>query len=111
MPRRLLFPNLPGGVLSPVQVSEELTAAEELLIENLEAGTYQNVTPTGTVNGVNTTFTLPAAPSPANSLKFYVNGQLMAAGGEDYTLASATITTIAAPPTGSVLRCWFLRNQ
>ena len=64
-------------------------------------------TPTGTVNGTNTEFTLANTPSPASSLQFVVNGQVLTSGGEDFTLATATVTTVTAPPTGSVIRVWY----
>ncbi len=59
-------------------------------------------TPNGTVNGVNTDFTISLTPSPTTSLKVYVNGQRMKLT-EDYTLSSKTITFVTAPPTGSIL--------
>lgn len=59
-------------------------------------------TPTGTVNGSNTDFTLANTPI-SGSLKVYVNGQRMKAGGEDYTLSGKTITFVTAPPTGSII--------
>lgn len=68
-------------------------------------GTFaDNETPTGTINGSNTSFTLAHTPSPTASLSLYLNGQLLIAGGADYTLATATITMTAAPATGDVLR-------
>lgn len=107
---RILTPNLPGGLLSPVVSGDELTAEETILVQNLNAGTYENITPTGAVNGVNTTFTLPASPSPAASLEFRLNGQVLKAGGEDYTLVAATVTTVIAPPEGSILTASFYVN-
>ena len=62
-------------------------------------------TPAGTVNGTNKIFTIAKTPNPTVSLKVYVNGQRMRAGGEDYTLSVRTITFITAPPTGAVLLC------
>ena len=63
-------------------------------------------TPTGTPNGVLTTFTLGHAPSPIGSLKVFINGQRMRIT-EDYTYASSTriITFLTAPPTGSIILC------
>lgn len=66
-----------------------------------------NETPSGTVDGANTTFTLAHSPSPAGSLQFFVNGQLLKSGGIDYTLLTNTVTTNFAPPTGSVLVAWY----
>jgi hypothetical protein len=64
-------------------------------------------TPSGTINGINTAFTLAAAPNPALSLIFTVNGVVQKAGGVDYTLAGSTITLVTAPQTGDVLLAWY----
>lgn len=63
-----------------------------------------NETPTGTVNGVNATFTLASTPNPAASLQLYKNGQLMLPGGVDYTLTTNSIAYVAGaiPKTGDV---------
>ena len=46
---------------------------------------------TGTLDGLNTLFTLQNQPSPVNSLSIYRNGILLSAG-TDYSLAGSTIT-------------------
>lgn len=62
-----------------------------------------NETPSGSINGSNTSFTLAHSPV-GTSLSLYKNGQLQIAGGSaDYTLSSSTITYNAAPKTGDVL--------
>lgn len=61
-------------------------------------------TPTGTVNGVNTIFTLVAKSPEAGSLKVFVNGQRMRVT-DDYTLSGKTITFVTAPPTNSIILC------
>ena len=66
-----------------------------------------NETPSGTINDVNVTFTLANAPSPAASLRLFLNGAYQTPGGEDYTLSGATITFVNAPLTGSVLRAFY----
>ena len=75
------------------------------------AGTAQVVTlvdsqiPSGTINGVNLTFTLAAAANPATSLKLYKNGVLLQQGG-DYKLSGSTITfvsTAVTPQSGDTL--------
>lgn len=54
-------------------------------------------TPTGAVNGANTTFTLAIAPL-AGSEEVFLNGLLQEPGaGNDYTISGATITFITAP--------------
>lgn len=87
---------------------DELTAAEETLIANLQAGTFNNVVPSGTVNGSNTTFTLAASPSPASSLDLRLNGAHQKSGGEDFTLTNNSIAFVVAPPTNSLLLASFL---
>jgi len=65
-------------------------------------------TPTGTVNGVNTTFTLANTPL-ANTEQVFLNGLLQEPGaGNDYTISGATITYLSAPLTGDRLRvCYY----
>jgi hypothetical protein len=62
-----------------------------------------NEVPSGTPNGVLTTFTL--AHTPVNtSLSLYLNGVLQQAGaGNDYTISTTTITMLTAPLTGDKL--------
>lgn len=66
-----------------------------------------NETPTGTVNGINTVFTLAHTPNPAASLDLFKNGQLLIASGVDFTLATATVTFTAGsiPQTGDAIIC------
>lgn len=60
-------------------------------------------TPSGTINGSNTVFTLANTPSPVASLHLYLNGLRQRAGGQDYTLSGLTITFVTAPSTGDIL--------
>jgi phage-related tail fiber protein len=63
-----------------------------------------NETPSGTVNGSNTTFTLANTPT-AGSVSLYMNGMLQEAGsGNDYTISGSTITYLAAPISGDKIR-------
>lgn len=57
--------------------------------------------PSGTVDSSNVTFTLAHTPT-AGSLKVFKDGARLKIT-EDYTLATATITFISAPLTGSLL--------
>jgi hypothetical protein len=66
-----------------------------------------NETPGGTINGVNTSFTLASAPNPSNSLRLFRNGVLLSPGG-DYTLSGSAITIISATPqTGDSLAAYY----
>lgn len=98
------IPNCTGGAL-------QYTAATHLFnCGSVLTGTFADAeTPTGTINGVNDTFTLANTPSPAGSLVLFKNGQEMIAGGADYTLATATITFTAGaiPITGDVLIAFY----
>lgn len=59
-------------------------------------GTWTEETPTGTIDGVNTSFTLSAVPI-ANSLYLELARQPQVGGGVDYTLSGSTITYVIAP--------------
>ena len=68
-------------------------------------------TPTGTVDGVNVTFTLLVAPNPANTEQVHLNGVLLEPGaGNDYTIAGAVITFLAAPPVGSRIKVHYFNR-
>jgi hypothetical protein len=61
-------------------------------------------TPTGTINGVNATFTLVNTPL-VNTEEIYLNGLLQEPGaGNDYNISGATITMLNIPATGDRLR-------
>lgn len=60
-------------------------------------------TPTGSINGSNTAFSLAQTPT-AGSEHLYRNGVLQeVGGGNDYTISGATITFVTAPVTGDRL--------
>ncbi|HEV8041872.1 MAG TPA: hypothetical protein VGP62_23540 [Bryobacteraceae bacterium] len=62
-------------------------------------------TPSGTINGVNGSFTLVQAPSPASSLDLYRNG-IRLESGVDYALSGNAITFgSVVPQIGDVLLC------
>lgn len=63
-------------------------------------------TPSGTINGSNTAFTLAHTPSPAASLMLFQNGVLNRRM-TDYTLSGANITFSVAPTTGDNLRAFY----
>lgn len=61
-------------------------------------------TPSGLLNSSNLIYTLAHSPSPVASLILTMNGQVLTAGGVDYTLSGATITLINAPDPTDILR-------
>lgn len=67
-----------------------------------------NETPSGTINGINTTFTLVFTPNPAASLELFRNGQLQQPGG-DYNLSGNTIifTDLTIPLPGDNLQAFY----
>ena len=98
-----------GGVVTPTTLSGDVasvTAGGAVTLGSTiqrTAGFADEEAPSGTINGSNAVFTLAHTPNPAASLKLYKNGVRMRAGGNDYTLATATITMVSAPLTGDVL--------
>jgi hypothetical protein len=92
--------NASGGTLGTTAITwQQVNAAAGLLNTNF----IDNETPTGTINGSNTAFTLANTPV-AGSVSLYLNGQLLVSGaGNDFTISGTAITMIIAPLTGDVL--------
>lgn len=66
-------------------------------------------TPSGTVNGSNTTFTLANTPI-AGTEEVYLNGLQQEPGaGNDYTISGATITYLTAPVTNDKIRVSYFK--
>jgi hypothetical protein len=66
-------------------------------------------TPSGTINGVNTTFTLANTPIAGTEMVF-LNGILQEPGaGNDYTISGAAITYLAAPLTNDRLKVTYFK--
>ena len=65
-----------------------------------------NETPSGSLDGVNVTFTLANSPDPANSLRLFLNG-ILQLYGTDYTLAGNTITYNDAPDADAWHRAYY----
>lgn len=88
------------------QPSDILQASYRLSVTIPGVGFVDQETPSGSIDGVNGTFTLSQTPSPSTSLAVYRNGLRMMAG-VDYTLSGATITlaTGLVPQTSDTLIC------
>jgi hypothetical protein len=70
-----------------------------------------NETPSGDINGVNTSYTLANTPT-AGTVMLYLNGLLQQEGaGNDYTISGTTITMESAPETGDILLSTYLTDQ
>jgi hypothetical protein len=68
------------------------------------AGFVDRETPSGSVNGSNTSYTLANTPV-SGSEHVYLNGLLQEPGaGNDYTISGGTITYLTAPLTGDKIR-------
>lgn len=64
-------------------------------------------TPSGTVNGSNTVFTLTFTPS-GSSLAMFING-LMLRKTTDYSVSGVTVTFVDAPPVASQVRAEYFK--
>lgn len=94
------IPNCTAGALQYATSTHTFTCGTVL------TGSFaDNEVPSGTINGSTIAFTLLHTPSPTASLHCLKNGQLNYAAGADYTLATATITFVTAPITGTVITC------
>lgn len=69
--------------------------------------TFVQETPTGTIDGVNTVFTLSRAPKQNASLLIFLAG-LTQKQGTAYTISSATVTFTVAPAIASVLIAYYI---
>jgi len=67
-------------------------------------------TPTGTIDGINKTFTLQHAPV-LGSEHLYLNGLLQNSSGNDYVIDNNTIIFVQAPLYGMALRCTYYYLQ
>lgn len=86
-------------------------AGKVLTSDALGAATWQSLpadslfvdleTPSGTIDGVNTVFTL--AHTPASEVYLWVNGILMNPNGNDFTVSGSTLNLVFAPASGDVL--------
>lgn len=65
-------------------------------------------TPAGTINGVNPTFTLAAAPGPSASLQVFRNG-ILQKSSVDYTVTGSTLTFLSGsvPQSGDTMQVWY----
>lgn len=102
--------NAATGVAMSGDATMDNTGAVTLASNILkEADVVVRETPSGTVNGTNTTFTLANTPV-AGTEHVYLNGILQEAGsGDDYTISGDAITYGVAPASGDIVRVSYLK--
>jgi len=88
-----------GGTLGSTAVTYVADTSGSLSTSNFVV----EETPSGSINGSNTSFTLANTPT-ANTVKLYLNGVRQKSGaGNDYTISTNVITMTTAPISGDVL--------
>lgn len=104
-----------SGVLTPVTLSGDVSSVSNTGSVALASGVMKATnyitreTPSGSVNGSNTSYTLANTPV-AGSESVFLNGILQEPGaGNDYTISSATITYLTAPATGDKIRVSYIK--
>lgn len=70
---------------------------------------YEQEAPTGTVNGVNVTFSISVSPSEDKAVQLFQSG-LMQRQGIDYTISGTTITMTTAPQFGQDLWAYYTKG-
>lgn len=99
-----------AGTYNSVTVNAKglVTAASNIAVLTA-ANIVTRETPSGLVNGSNTTFTLANTPV-AGTEEVFINGLLMEPGaGNDYTIAGAVITTLFTLQTGDKIRVSYFK--
>ncbi len=95
--------------LNAAAISDFNTAADARVATAIAAKFVTRETPTGAVNGTNTSFVLANTPV-AGSEQVFLNGILQEPGvGNDYTISVATITYLTAPVTGDKVRVNYIK--
>lgn len=96
-----------NGIPYPVRSTDTLSRADFLLLLSQVTQGLLKETPSGVINGVNSTFVLAQTPV-ADSEFVFLNGALqkkgsLGAGTESYTISGATITHLLPPQIGDNL--------
>lgn len=104
-----------GGVLTPTTLSGDVSTVSSAGAVTLNSTVMKSTnyvvreTPSGLVNGSNTTYVLANAPVSGTE-EVYLNGiQQDPGAGNDYTIASSTITFLSAPVSGDKIRVSYLK--
>lgn len=104
-----------SGVLTPTTLSGDVASVSGTGAVTLDSGVVKATnyvvreSPSGSVNGSNTTFTLAHTPISGTE-QVFLNGILQEPGsGNDYTISGSTITYLTAPGTGDRIRVTYLK--
>ena len=74
------------------------------------APTYEQETPSGSIDGSNVSFTLSYTPTANSAVQVYLDGIFQEQGsGKDYTVSGTTITFATAPSLGQALIAIYTR--
>lgn len=75
----------------------------------VSGASFEQETPSGTINGVNTEFTLSRTPAGAKAVILFLDGDILAqgSGAGKYTTTGTTITMGTAPALGQSLYAWY----
>lgn len=94
-----------GGTLG----SSTVTYAQDTSTGLSASNFVHSETPSGTVNGSNTSFSLANTPT-SGTVRLFLNGQRLNAGaGNDYTISGGTITMGVPPVSGDVLLADYMK--
>lgn len=94
----LIFSNCPGDIPPPpLPLDTMINFADDEI-------------PSGSIDGVNVTYTLVNSPAPPQSLQLFYNGGLLAYGS-DFTLTGNTIHCNFTPILGSSLLSYYRWNS
>ena len=88
------------------QAGDNLLASYRVSVVITGVGFVDMETPSGSIDGVNTSFTLSQVPNPSGSLEVFRNG-LRLTSGLDYTASNNTVTFASGyvPQIGDVVMC------
>ena len=94
------------NALSAGSATQAIRKSGAASFENISMGSISyvdNETPSGSVNGSNTAFTIASTPV-SGSVELYRNGiRLKSGAGNDYTVSGVNITMNQAPESGDAL--------
>ena len=74
------------------------------------ANIFAQEVPSGTVDGVNTSFTLTANPVYSSTVHIYLNG-LLQRQGTDYTVSGTAVSFTNAPAAGEEILATYIKDR